>query len=125
MLAVFFGAVALLLAGLGFYGLLDHAVLQRRREIGIRMALGAAPGGIAIRMTGQALTRAVLGMLVGFAFGLASARHIQSLLFGVNATDVSTLAAPGATILLVALIAAAPAMLRATRVDPAVTLRSE
>jgi hypothetical protein len=125
MLAVFFGAVALLLAGVGFYGLLDYTVLQRRREIGIRMALGAAPGGIAIRMTGQAFTRAVVGMLVGFAFGLASARHIQSLLFGVNATDVSTLAAPGATILLVALIAAAPAMLRAARVDPAVTLRSE
>ena len=125
MLAVFFGAVALLLAGVGFYGLLDYTVLQRRREIGIRMALGAAPGGIAIRMTGQAFARAVLGMLAGFAFGLASARHIQSLLFGVKATDVSTLAAPGATILLVSLIAAAPAMLRATRVDPAVTLRSE
>jgi putative ABC transport system permease protein len=125
MLAVFFGAVALLLAGVGFYGLLDYTVLQRRREFGIRMALGAAPGGIAIRMTGQAFARAVLGMLVGFAFGLASARHIQSLLFGVKATDVSTLAAPGVTILLVSLIAAAPAMLRATRVDPAVTLRSE
>lgn len=125
MLAVFFGAVALLLAGVGFYGLVDYTVLQRRREIGIRMALGAAPGGIAIRMTGQAFARAVLGMLAGFAFGLASARHIQSLLFGVKATDVSTLAAPGVTILLVSLIAAAPAMLRATRVDPAVTLRSE
>jgi predicted permease len=125
MLALFFGAVALLLAGVGLYGLLDYTVLQRRREIGIRMALGAAPGGIAIRMTGQALTRAVLGMLVGFAFGVATARHIQSLLFGVNATDVSMLAAPGVAILLVALMAAAPAMLRATRVDPAVTLRSE
>lgn len=89
------------------------------------MTLGAAPGGIAIRMTGQALTRAVLGVLVGFAFGVATARHIQSLLFGVNATDVSMLAAPGVAILLVALMAAAPAMLRATRVDPAVTLRSE
>lgn len=125
MLAVFFGAVALLLAGVGFYGLLDYTVLQRRREIGIRMALGAAAGGIASRMAGQAFARAVLGMLVGFAFGLASARHIQSLLFGVKATDVSMLAAPAVTILLVSFIAAAPAMLRATRVDPAVTLRSE
>jgi hypothetical protein len=124
-LAVFFGAVALLLAGVGFYGLLDYTVLQRRREIGIRMALGAAPGRIAVRITGQAFARAVLGMLIGFAFGLASARHIQSLLFGVKATEVSTLAAPGVTILLVSLMAAAPAMLRATRVDPAVTLRSD
>ena len=125
MLAVFFGVIALLLASVGFYALLDYTVLQRRREIGIRMALGAAPGGIAIRITGQAFVRAVLGMLIGFAFGLASAKHIQSLLFEVKATDVSTLAAPGVTVLLVALIAAAPAMLRATRVDPAVTLRSE
>jgi hypothetical protein len=125
MLAMFFGAIALLLAGTGFYGLLDYTVLQRRREIGIRMALGALPGGIAIRISGQAFTQTVLGMLVGFVFGLASARHIQSLLFGVKATGVRALAAPGATILLVALIAAAPAMLRATRVDPAVTLRSE
>jgi ABC-type antimicrobial peptide transport system permease subunit len=125
MLALFFGAVALLLAGVGLYGLLDYTVLQRRREIGIRMTLGAAPAGIAIRMAGQALTRAALGMLAGFAFGVATASHIQSLLFDVNATDVSMLAAPGVAILLVALMAAAPAMLRATRVDPAVTLRSE
>jgi putative ABC transport system permease protein len=125
MLALFFGAVALLLAGVGLYGLLDYTVLQRRREIGVRMTLGAAPVGIAISMAGQALTRAVLGMLAGFAFGVATASHIQSLLFDVNATDVAMLAAPGVAILLVALMAAAPAMLRATRVDPAVTLRSE
>ncbi|MDQ2950014.1 MAG: ABC transporter permease, partial [Acidobacteriota bacterium] len=125
MLAVFFGAVALLLAGVGLYGLLDYTVLQRRREIGIRMALGAASGGIAMLMAGQAITRALFGVLVGFAFGVATARHIQSLLYGVKATDVSMLVAPGITILLVALLAAAPAMLRATRVDPAVTLRSE
>jgi putative ABC transport system permease protein len=125
MLAVFFGAVALLLAGVGFYGLLDYTVLQRRREIGIRMALGGASTGIAIRITGQAFTRTVMGMLVGLAIGLAAARYIQMLLFGVNAMDVLTLAAPGLTILVVSLLAAAPAMLCATRVDPAVTLRSE
>jgi hypothetical protein len=125
VLALFFDAIALLLAGVGFYGLLDYTVLQRRREIGIRMALGGASAGIAVRITGQAFTRTVLGMLVGLAIGLAAARYIQALLFGVNATDVSTLAAPGVTILLVSLIAAAPAMLRAIRVDPAVTLRSE
>jgi hypothetical protein len=125
MLAVFFGAVALLLAGVGLYGLLDYTLLQRRREIGIRMALGAASGGIAILMARQAITRALLGVLVGFAFGVATARHIQSLLYGVKATDVLMLIAPGITILLVVLLAAAPAMLRATRVDPAVTLRSE
>jgi putative ABC transport system permease protein len=125
MLALFFGAVALLLAGVGLYGLLDYTLLQRRREIGIRMALGAASGGIAILVARQAITRALLGVLVGFACGVGAARYIQSLLFGVKATDVLMLIAPGITILLVALAAAAPAMLRATRVDPAVTLRSE
>jgi predicted permease len=125
MLALFFGAVALLLAGVGLYGLLDYTLLQRRREIGIRMALGAASGGIAILVARQAITRALLGVLVGFAFGVATARYIQSLLYGVKATDVLMLTVPGITILLVALAAAAPAMLRATRVDPAVTLRSE
>jgi ABC-type antimicrobial peptide transport system permease subunit len=125
MLALFFGAVALLLAGVGLYGLLDYTLLQRRREIGIRMALGAASRGIAILVARQAMTRALLGVLVGFAFGVGAARYIQSLLFGVKATDVLMLIAPGITILLMALAAAAPAMLRATRVDPAVTLRTE
>jgi putative ABC transport system permease protein len=125
MLAVFFGAVALLLAGVGLYGLLDYTLLQRRREIGIRMALGAASRGIAILVARQAITRALLGVLVGFGFGVGAARYIQSLLYDVKATDVLMLIAPGITILLVALAAAAPAMLRATRVDPAVTLRSE
>jgi putative ABC transport system permease protein len=125
MLALFFGGVALLLAGVGLYGLLDYTLLQRRREIGIRMALGAASGGIAILVARQAITPALSGVLVGFAFGVGAARYIQSLLFGVKATDVLMLTAPGIAILLVALAAAAPAMLRATRVDPAVTLRSE
>jgi predicted permease len=125
MLALFFGAVALLLAGVGLYGLLDYTVLQRRREIGIRMALGASSGGIAVRIGLQAAILALLGVLVGFALGIATVRHIQSLLFGVKPTDLFMLAVPGATILLAALLAATPAMLRAARVHPAITLRSE
>jgi ABC-type antimicrobial peptide transport system permease subunit len=125
MLALFFGAVALLLAGVGLYGLLDYTVLQRRREIGIRMALGASSGGIAVRIGLQAAILALLGVVVGFALGIATVRHIQSLLFGVKPTDLFMLAVPGATILLAALLAATPAMLRAARVHPAITLRSE
>jgi putative ABC transport system permease protein len=125
MLALFFGGVALLLASVGFYALLDCTVLQRRREIGIRLALGETPGRIAVGVTQQAFLRAVMGMLVGLAIGLGAARQIQSLLFGVNATDVSALATPGVVVMLVALLAAAPSMLRAARLDPAVTLRSE
>jgi ABC-type antimicrobial peptide transport system permease subunit len=89
------------------------------------MALGASSGGIAVRIGLQAAILALLGVLVGFALGIATVRHIQSLLFGVKPTDLFMLAVPGATILLAALLAATPAMLRAARVHPAITLRSE
>lgn len=125
MLVLFFGAVALLLAEVGLYGLLDYSVLQRRREIGIRMALGASSGDIAGRMGRRAIILTLLGVVMGFALALAAVRHVQSLLFGVKPTDFFMLAVPGATMLLAALLAATPAMLRAARVHPAVTLRSE
>ena len=125
MLALFFGAVALLLSGVGLFGLLDYTVLRRRREIGIRMALGAASGGIAVLVAGQTFTRALFGVLIGFAVGAATARLIEPLLYGVKATDVLVVVTPATTLVLVALLAAIPAMVRVIRVDPAVTLRSE
>ena len=125
MLALFFGSVALLLAGIGLYGLLDYSVLQRRREIGIRMALGAEPGGIAIRITGTAFTLVLLGGFVGFARGLAVVKNVESLLYGIKPTDISMLTIPGVVILLAAFLASTPAAVRAARVDPATILRSE
>jgi putative ABC transport system permease protein len=125
MLALFFGAVSLLLAGVGLYGLLDQSVLQRRREIGIRMVLGASSGSIAGRMCLQAVLLSLLGVAVGFALVLVTVSQIHSLLFGVKPTDLVVVAVPGGTILLAALLAATPAMFRAAHVNPAITLRSE
>lgn len=124
-LSQFFAAVALLLAGVGLYGVLDYSVLQRRREIGIRMAIGAQPGHIARRVTGEIFAMVLAGALAGAALGLASVRYIQTLLYNVKANDLGVLALPSAAILAVALLAALPAVIRAVHIDPVTMLRSE
>ncbi len=125
MLALFFAAIALLLAGVGLYALLNDAVLQRQREIGIRMALGAKPEAVAIRIATQTLVMVLIGVAVGLTFALAGVSYIKSLLYGVKATETWVLAAPGAIILILAFIASMPATFTAARVDPARTLRAE
>ena len=86
MLALFFAAVALLLAGIGLYGVLDYSVLQRRREIGIRMAIGAQAGDIARRVTADVFRMVLVGALAGLALGMASVRYIEALLYQVKPT---------------------------------------
>jgi predicted permease len=125
MLALFFAAVALLLAGIGLYGVLDYSVLQRRREIGIRMAIGAQPAGIARLVTIQMLCMVLLGAFLGLAAGMASVRYIATLLYQVKSTEPEILGLPALTIAAAALLAAVPAVIRAVRVDPASTLRAE
>ena len=125
MLGLFFAVVALVLAGVGLFGVLDYSVLQRRREIGIRMAIGAQAGDIAWRVTAEAFFMVVLGAIAGFALGMTSVRFIESLLYQVKASDVGMLAIPSLTILSVALLAALPAVIRAVRIDPVAMLRSE
>jgi predicted permease len=124
-LALFFGIVALLLAGVGLYGVLDYSVLQRRREIGIRIAIGAPAGDIAGRVMLDVLAMVLAGAVAGIGLGMISARYIESLLFEVKATDWGILALPAVTILAVALLASFPAVIRAVRVDPATLLRAE
>jgi predicted permease len=124
-LAFFFGAVALLLAGVGLYGVLDYSVLQRRREMAIRMALGARAGHVARRVTAHAYTMVIAGALGGLALGFASARSIESLLYQVKPSDPRVLALPALTILAVALLAALPPVIRAVRIEPATMLRAE
>jgi putative ABC transport system permease protein len=125
MLALFFAIVALLLAGIGLYGVLDYSVLQRRREIGIRMAIGAQAGDIARRVTFDVFAMVIAGALAGLALGMGSVRYIETLLYGVKATDLTMLALPSITILAVALLAAMPAVIRAVRIDPVAMLRAE
>jgi predicted permease len=125
MLALFFAVVALVLAGVGLYGVLDYSVLQRRREIGIRMAIGAQAGDIARRVTGEAFAMVLLGAAAGLGLGLGAVRFMETLLYGVNATDFTILAVPSLTIVAVALIAALAPVIRALRVDPVAMLRME
>jgi len=124
-LALFFAGVALLLAGIGLYGVLDYGVLQRRREIGIRVAIGAKAGDIARRVTADVFAMVLVGAAAGLALGLASARYIESLLFQVKATDLGMLAIPSLAILAAALLAALPAVIRAVRIDPVSMLRTD
>ncbi len=125
MLALFFAAVALLLAGLGMYGVLDYSVFLRRREIGIRMALGAQAGDIARRIALEVLAMVAAGAAAGLALGMASARYLESILFQVKTTDLEALALPSLAMLAAALLAALPALLHAVRIDPGKVLRAE
>ena len=125
MLALFFAGVALLLAGIGLYGVPDYSVLQRRREIGIRIAIGAQATDIAGRVIADVLRMVLAGALAGLALGMLSVRYIATLLYQVRPGDPAMLAVPTAIILAAALIAALPAVLHAVRIDPVAMLRAD
>jgi putative ABC transport system permease protein len=120
-----FAGLALLLAAIGTYGVLSYMVAERRREIGIRMALGADQGSVLGQVMRQGLTLTTIGIVVGLAGALALNRLIASLLFGVQPTDTITIVAVVATITLVAAIACLLPAWRASRVDPNVVLRDD
>jgi predicted permease len=124
-LSLFFAAVALIVAAVGLYGVLNYAVLERRREFGIRIALGAPGGDIAWQVTAEVFSMLALGAAVGLALGLAAERSVATLLYQVKATDPSSLALPVITMSAVALLAALPPVVRAIRFDPAALLRTE
>ncbi|HVM92369.1 MAG TPA: FtsX-like permease family protein, partial [Terriglobales bacterium] len=124
-LAAFFSVVALLLAGVGLYGVLHYYVMQRRREIGIRIAVGAGAANIARIVTADAVVVVLLGWAAGLALGMASTRFMESLFFQVKASDPPMIILPAAILFAVALLASIPAVLRAVRIDPASMLRAE
>lgn len=124
MLALFFSVVAMLLAVVGLYGVLDYSVLQRRREIGIRLAIGAASGDVARRVAGEALATVLVGLIAGMLVGIVCARYVESMLYQVRG-DLGAMAVPCVSILSVALVATIPAVIRAVRIDPVTMLRTE
>ena len=124
-LALFFAAVAVLLGGVGMYGVLDYSVLLRRREIGVRIAIGAPAGDIARLVTADVFLMVLAGALAGLLLGMASVRYIEALLYQVRPTGMAMLALPSFIILAAALLAALPAVFHALRIDPAAMLRVE
>ena len=124
-LATFFGGVALLLAAIGLYGVLHYSVLQREKEIGIRIAVGAQAGNIARLVTTRVFAMVMVGAVVGLGLGMASVRFVATLLYGVKGTDLSMLLVPTVVLMAAAGLAALPAVMRAVRIDPATMLRAE
>jgi len=125
MLLAGFSAFALVLASLGIYAVVSYSVSQRKREIGIRMALGARAGEVQARIVRQTLLLAAVGIGLGMAGSWGLARTMQSLLFGLTAGDPITFAGMLGVLTTVALMAGYMPAQRASRIDPATILRAE
>jgi predicted permease len=117
------GALALVLASVGVYGVMAYAVAQRTREIGVRMALGANRSQVLAMVLRQAMSPVLIGIVIGVAGALAISRVVARLLFGVSTTDPATFGSVGAILLLVALVASWVPAWRASRLDPLLALR--
>ncbi len=120
-----FALTALLLAIVGIYGVVSYSVAQRTREMGIRTALGAQPGTLMQLVVGHGLRLAAVGIVVGVGAAFFAGRFADKLLYGVRVADPTTYAVVAITLAVVAVIATLFPARRATRVDPAVALRSE
>jgi predicted permease len=125
MLSGFFGALALLLAGIGLFGLMSYAVAQRRREIGIRMALGAEPRRVMTDVVRDGLAVTFTGVAAGFMAALVAVQLVKSLLFGITPHDPLTLLTAPVSLLLIAVVACLLPAARAAKVDPMIALRAE
>jgi predicted permease len=123
LLAGFFGALALLLAALGLYGVTSYAVTRRRAEIGIRMALGAEPVGILRLVLGRVFLLVAVGVFIGTAVSLLSSQFIASLLYDLHPGDAVTLVSAALTLTVVGAIAGWLPAYRASRIDPTEVLR--
>ncbi len=124
-LLTLFGAAALVVSTLGLYGVLAQLVVQRRREIGVRMALGAHASDVLRLVLRHGLTPAVTGVVVGIGISMAGSRFVRSLLFEVSPSDLLSLTAVSALLLVLAMIASLVPAWRAMRVDPVAALNGD
>jgi putative ABC transport system permease protein len=124
-LLMLFAIVALVLAAIGTYAVMAHVVTQGTREMGIRLALGATPRGIVVLVMRQGLTVAAVGVAVGVAGAFLLTRLMRTLIVGVDSADPFTYVAVAALLVIVAVLASAIPAGRASRIDPAISLRNE
>jgi ABC-type antimicrobial peptide transport system permease subunit len=124
-LSGFFGGLALFLAMIGLYGVLAYTVTQRRKEIGIRIALGAQKTSIVRLILREVVILLAAGIAVGLGISFWATQLMQKMLFGLTAHDSSTIIASAAVLTIVALVAAYLPARRATRTDPMLALRDE
>ena len=122
-LSGFFGVLALLLAGLGLYGVTSYAVSRRRTEIGIRMALGAAPGGVVRMVLGRVGMLVGLGVAAGAGISIWASTFVETLLYGLKPRDPGTLVAATFVLATIGALAGWLPARRAARIDPARVLR--
>jgi ABC-type antimicrobial peptide transport system permease subunit len=120
-----FGALALMLAAIGTYGVMAYSVSQRTQEIGIRMALGAQRGNVLQLILGNGMAMVLAGVVVGLGVTIAFTRSINSLLYGIGNFDAISFFAAAVVLILVALVACWLPARRAMRVDPIIALRYE
>ena len=120
-----FACIALVLAALGIYGVVAHAVAQRTHEIGVRMALGAAVGDVMRLVVRQGFVPVAAGLAIGMAGGVAVSQAMKGVLYGVTPGDPITYATAAIVLTAVALLACVAPARRAVRVDPIIAIRSE
>ncbi|HSL71149.1 MAG TPA: FtsX-like permease family protein, partial [Longimicrobiales bacterium] len=125
LLGMVFGVSALVLASLGIYGVVSYLVAQRQRELGIRLALGASRASMLQLVVGKGMLLAMLGTAIGVAASLILTRSVASLLYGVSPTDPVTFAVVVATVVGCVLVATSLPALRAARIAPSISLRTE
>jgi ABC-type antimicrobial peptide transport system permease subunit len=124
LLGVFAG-LALLLSGAGIYGVMSYAVAQRRREMGIRLAIGARPRNVVALVLGDAARVAAVGLVVGLGAAAALTKLLAAMLYGIGRHDPITFGGVALLVALLALVASAVPALRAARVDPLLAMRAD
>jgi putative ABC transport system permease protein len=125
LLLACFAVLALVLAAAGIYGVMAHLVSLRTAEIGVRLTLGASPGGVMRGIIGEGAVQALIGLVIGLGASLALMKGLRTILFGVEPGDPLTLVSVGGALMVVALVAVAVPAWRAMRIDPVTALRAQ